>query len=404
MKSTRPAGMLFIFITLLVDVIGLGIIIPVLPNLIQNLTGTDESGAAVWGGWLVGLYALMQFFFAPIMGALSDAYGRRPIILLSLLGLGLDYLLMAFAPNMIWLFVGRAVSGIMGASFSVAQAYIADISAPEKRAQNFGMMGAAFGLGFILGPVIGGILGNLEPHYPFVAAAILSLLNLAYGFFILPESHPKENRRPFELKRANPFSSLKNLSKHSGLIGLFIAFFFLYLAGFSVQSTWSFFGKFAFQWNADDIGYSLGAVGVLVSLVQGGLIRYTSKSLGDKKSILVGMIFSTVGLFLFSFATSGWMMYLFLVPYCLGGLATPALQSIISKQVPLNEQGEMQGTLSSLISITSFIGPLVMTSLFSVFSSSSAPFKFPGAAFFAGGICCIVALFIAMRTLKNKSL
>jgi DHA1 family tetracycline resistance protein-like MFS transporter len=396
--------MLFIFITLLVDVIGLGIIIPVLPNLIQNLTGTDESGAAVWGGWLVGLYALMQFFFAPIMGALSDAYGRRPIILLSLLGLGLDYLLMAFAPNMIWLFVGRAVSGIMGASFSVAQAYIADISAPEKRAQNFGMMGAAFGLGFILGPVIGGILGNLEPHYPFVAAAILSLLNLAYGFFILPESHPKENRRPFELKRANPFSSLKNLSKHSGLIGLFIAFFFLYLAGFSVQSTWSFFGKFAFQWNADDIGYSLGAVGVLVSLVQGGLIRYTSKSLGDKKSILVGMIFSTVGLFLFSFATSGWMMYLFLVPYCLGGLATPALQSIISKQVPLNEQGEMQGTLSSLISITSFIGPLVMTGLFSVFSSSSAPFKFPGAAFFAGGICCIVALFIAMRTLKNKSL
>ena len=404
MKSTRPAGMLFIFITLLVDVIGLGIIIPVLPNLIQNLTGTDESGAAVWGGWLVGLYALMQFFFAPIMGALSDAYGRRPIILLSLLGLGLDYLLMAFAPNMIWLFVGRAVSGIMGASFSVAQAYIADISAPEKRAQNFGMMGAAFGLGFILGPVIGGILGNLEPHYPFVAAAILSLLNLAYGFFILPESHPKENRRPFELKRANPFSSLKNLSKHSGLIGLFIAFFFLYLAGFSVQSTWSFFGKFAFQWNADDIGYSIGAVGVLVSLVQGGLIRYTSKSFGDKKSILVGMIFSTVGLFLFSFATSGWMMYLFLVPYCLGGLATPALQSIISKQVPLNEQGEMQGTLSSLISITSFIGPLVMTSLFSVFSSSSAPFKFPGAAFFAGGICCIVALFIAMRTLKNKSL
>jgi MFS transporter, DHA1 family, tetracycline resistance protein len=404
MKSTRPAGMLFIFITLLVDVIGLGIIIPVLPNLIQSLTGTDESGAAVWGGWLVGLYALMQFFFAPIMGALSDAHGRRPIILLSLLGLGLDYLLMAFAPNMIWLFLGRAVSGIMGASFSVAQAYIADISAPEKRAQNFGMMGAAFGLGFILGPVIGGILGNLEPHYPFIAAAILSLLNLAYGFFILPESHPKENRRPFELKRANPFSSLKNLSKHSGLIGLFIAFFFLYLAGFSVQSTWSFFGKFAFQWSADDIGYSLGAVGVLVSLVQGGLIRYTSKSLGDKKSILVGMIFSTVGLFLFSFATSGWMMYLFLVPYCLGGLATPALQSIISKQVPLNEQGEMQGTLSSLISITSFIGPLVMTSLFSVFSSSTAPFKFPGAAFFAGGMCCIIALFIAMRTLKNKSL
>lgn len=404
MKSTRPVGMLFIFITLLVDVIGLGIIIPVLPNLIQNLTGTDESGAAVWGGWLVGLYALMQFFCAPIMGALSDAHGRRPIILLSLLGLGLDYLLMAFAPNMIWLFIGRAVSGIMGASFSVAQAYIADISAPEKRAQNFGMMGAAFGLGFILGPVIGGILGNLEPHYPFVAAAILSLLNLAYGFFILPESHPKENRRPFELKRANPFSSLKNLSKHSGLIGLFIAFFFLYLSGFSVQSTWSFFGKFAFQWNTDDIGYSLGAVGVLVSLVQGGLIRYTSKSLGDKKSILIGMIFSTAGLFLFSFATSGWMMYFFLVPYCLGGLATPALQSIISKQVPLNEQGEMQGTLSSLISITSFIGPLVMTSLFSIFSSSSAPFKFPGAAFFAGGICCIVALFIAMRTLKNKSL
>jgi DHA1 family tetracycline resistance protein-like MFS transporter len=343
----------------------------------------------------------MQFFFSPLMGALSDSYGRRPIILISLLGLGLDYLLMALAPNITLLFIGRILSGIMGASFTVATAYIADVSTPEKRAQNFGMLGAAFGLGFILGPVIGGLLGNMGARFPFYAAAILSLLNFVYGVFILPESHPVENRRSFDWKRTNPFTSLKRLGQYKGFMGLIVAFFFLYLGSFAIQSTWSFFGKAQFHWDNADVGYSLGAVGVLISLVQGGLIRYTSRVWGPTKSIVIGMAFAAVGLILFSFANAGWMMYIILIPYCIGGISTPSLQGYMSNQVPLNEQGEMQGALSSMVSITAFLGPLIMTQTYAYFASDHAVVNFPGAAFMLGAIFTLLALVLTLRTLKK---
>jgi DHA1 family tetracycline resistance protein-like MFS transporter len=402
MLKARQPGMLFIFITILIDVIGLGIIIPVLPDLIASLTHSTITEAATWGGWLIGVYAFMQFFFSPMMGALSDSYGRRPIILISLLGLGLDYILMAVAPNITILFVGRVLSGIMGASFTVATAYIADVSTPEKRAQNFGMLGAAFGLGFILGPVIGGLLGNLGERIPFYAAAILSLLNFTYGVFILPESHPVENRRSFEWKRVNPFTSIKRLGKYKGFMGLIVAFFFASLGSFAIQSTWSFFGKAQFNWDNADVGYSLGAVGVLISLVQGGLIRYTSKVWGLTKSIVIGMAFATVGLILFSFANAGWMMYLILIPYCIGGISTPSLQGYMSNQVPLNEQGEMQGSLASMVSITAFLGPLIMTQTYSYFAGDNAVVRFPGAAFMLGALFTLLALILTLRTLKKN--
>jgi len=401
MLKARQPGMVFIFITILIDVIGLGMIIPVLPDLISSLTHSTITEAATWGGWLIGVYAFMQFFFSPMMGALSDLYGRRPIILISLLGLGLDYLLMAVAPNITLLFIGRILSGIMGASFTVATAYIADVSTPEKRAQNFGMLGAAFGLGFILGPVIGGLLGNMGERIPFYAAAILSLLNFAYGLFILPESHPVENRRSFDWKRTNPFTSLKRLGQYKGFMGLIVAFFFLYLGSFAIQSTWSFFGKAQFHWDNADVGYSLGAVGVLISLVQGGLIRYTSRVWGPTKSIVIGMAFAAVGLILFSFANAGWMMYIILIPYCIGGISTPSLQGYMSNQVPLNEQGEMQGALSSMVSITAFLGPLIMTQTYAYFASDHAVVNFPGAAFMLGAIFTLLALVLTLRTLKK---
>lgn len=401
MLKARQPGMAFIFITILIDVIGLGIIIPVLPDLIASLTHSTITEAATWGGWLIGVYAFMQFFFSPMMGALSDSEGRRPIILISLLGLGFDYLLMAVAPNITLLFIGRILSGIMGASFTVATAYIADVSTPEKRAQNFGMLGAAFGLGFILGPVIGGLLGNMGERIPFYAAAILSLLNFAYGLFILPESHPIENRRSFDWKRVNPFTSIKRLGQYKGMMGLIVAFFFLYLGSFAIQSTWSFFGKAQFNWDNADVGYSLGAVGLLISLVQGGLIRYTSRVWGPTKSIVIGMAFAAVGLILFSFANAGWMMYLILIPYCVGGISTPSLQGYMSNKVPLNEQGEMQGSLSSMVSITAFLGPLIMTQAYSYFASDEAVIRFPGAAFMLGALFTLLALVLTLRTLKK---
>jgi len=401
MLKARQPGMAFIFITILIDVIGLGIIIPVLPDLIASLTHSTITEAATWGGWLIGVYAFMQFFFSPMMGALSDSKGRRPIILISLLGLGFDYLLMAVAPSITLLFIGRILSGIMGASFTVATAYIADVSTPEKRAQNFGMLGAAFGLGFILGPVIGGLLGNMGERIPFYAAAILSLLNFAYGLFILPESHPIENRRSFDWKRVNPFTSIKRLGQYKGMMGLIVAFFFLYLGSFAIQSTWSFFGKAQFNWDNADVGYSLGAVGLLISLVQGGLIRYTSRVWGPTKSIVIGMAFAAVGLILFSFANAGWMMYLILIPYCIGGISTPSLQGYMSNKVPLNEQGEMQGSLSSMVSITAFVGPLIMTQTYSYFASDHAIISFPGAAFMLGAFFTLLALVLTLRTLKK---
>jgi MFS transporter, DHA1 family, tetracycline resistance protein len=397
----RKAAMGFIFFTLVIDVTGLGLIIPVLPKLIEQLIHGDVSEAAKWGGRLTAVYAIMQFLFSPVLGGLSDKFGRRPVLLFSLFGLGIDYLFLSFAPTLAWLFVGRAIAGIGGASFTTATAYIADISTNENRAQNFGMVGAAFGIGFIVGPVIGGLLGSLGPRIPFMVAAGLSLINFLYGYFVLPESLAKENRRAFDFKRANPLGSLMQLKKYPSLGGLIFSFILIYMASHAVQSNWSFFSIEKLHWSEKMIGISLGVVGVLVGLVQGVLIRYTNPKLGNNKSVYYGLLLYSVGLLLFAFASQTWMMFVFLIPYCLGGICGPALQSIISGNVPSNEQGELQGALTSLISLTSIFGPMLMTGLFSYFTGPKAPFHFSGAAFALGAVFMLVSAVIAYYTLEK---
>ncbi|MBS1596577.1 MAG: TCR/Tet family MFS transporter [Bacteroidetes bacterium] len=401
MKS-RNAAIGFIFVTLLIDTIGWGLIIPVMPDLISLLKHIPVNEASAEGGLLLFVYAFMQFLCAPIMGNLGDQYGRRPVLLFSLFGFGVDYLFLAFAPTFGWLFVGRAVAGITGASFTTAAAYIADISNAENRAKNFGMIGAAFGLGFIIGPAIGGLLSGFGLRAPFYAAAILTLLNWLYGYFILPESLSLDHRRPFEWKRANPFGALAHLRKYPAISGLIFSLILVYLAAHAVQSNWNYFTIYRFNWTPKMVGISLAVVGLLIALVQAGLIRIITPKIGDKRSIYLGLGLYSLGLFLFAFATQSWMMFVFLIPYCLGGIAGPALQATMSGHVPPNEQGELQGALTSLMSVTSIIGPLLMTNLFAYFTSDKAPFHFPGAAFLLGGILMLVSTFIAYNSLKSE--
>jgi len=403
MARNKKAALGFIFITVLIDVIGLGIIIPVVPDLIRQLTHKGLSRAAELNGLLTFAYAFMQFVCAPIMGNLSDRYGRRPVLLFALLGFGLDYLFQGFAPTLGWLFVGRIIAGMTGASFTTATAYIADVSEPEKRAQNFGLVGAAFGLGFIIGPALGGHLSVYGTRVPFFAAAVLSLLNCIYGYFILPESLPAERRRKFEWKRANPIGSLLQFKKYPSLSGLIVSIILVYLSAHAIQSTWLFYNMEKFHWNAQWGGYSLSFVGVMVALVQGVLIRIIMPKLGQERSVYVGLILYSIGFVLFAFATQGWEMFVFIIPYALGGIAGPALQGLISNQIPANEQGELQGGLTSLMSACAIFGPVLMTALFSYFTGKDAPFIFPGAPFIVGAVLTLTSAFLAYKNYrKNK--
>lgn len=400
-KDPKQAAIGFIFITMLIDITGWGIIIPVLPKLIEELIQGDISEAAKIGGWLTFAYAITQFVCAPLIGNLSDKYGRRPVILISLFGFGLDYLFLSVAPTIEWLFVGRIIAGITGASITTASAYIADVSTNENRAKNFGMIGAAFGVGFIIGPVIGGLLGSFGARVPFYAAAVLCLLNFVYGYFILPESLDKQHRRELDWKRANPVGALLNLKKYPQLIGLVSAIFILAVGSHAVQSNWSYFTMYQLHWDEKLVGISLGVVGILVGLVQGVLIRWTSRKLGNEKSIYLGMALYAIGMFLFAFATQTWMMFAFLVPYCLGGIAGPALQAVVSQDVPPSEQGEIQGTLTSLMSASSIVGPPLMAMIFYYFTHEGAPFQFAGAPFILGGILMLVSAVIAYFSFKK---
>ena len=399
MAQNRPA-VGFIFITLLIDVIGFGIIIPVLPKLIMHLSGADLSHAATIGGWLGFTYLFMQFLFAPVFGGLSDQYGRRPILLLSLFGFGMDYIFQAYAPTIGWLFVGRLFAGVLGSSFTTGAAYISDISTPEKRAQNFGLIGAAFGLGFIIGPAIGGFLGGYGPRAPFLAAAALALLNWLYGLLILPESLALENRRQFSWKRANPIGTLAQLRKFPVVSGLLISLLLLNVAAQSVQGAWSFYTMEKFKWDERLVGVSLSVVGLITAIVQGGLIRVIIPKLGQTRSVYVGLGLYSLGYLLFAFATQSWMMYAFLVPYCMGGIAGPALQGIISTQVPANEQGELQGGLTSLMTVAAFIGLPLVTAIFAYFTAPNHPVYFPGAAMLTSAFLTIISTGLAYRTLK----
>ncbi len=402
-KNQKSAAIGFIFITLLIDITGWGIVIPVVPQLIQELIHNDDlSVASQYGGWLSFVYASMQFVFASVLGGLSDKYGRRPIILFSLLGFSINFMIQALAPTIFWLFVGRIFSGITGASITTASAYIADISTDEDRAKNFGMIGAAFGLGFIIGPVLGGVLGSYGSRVPFYAASILCLVNFLYGIFVLPESLEKENRRPFNWRRANPVGSLLQLKRYPQILGLIVAMIFIYIAGHAVQTNWTYFTMYKFNWTEKLVGISLGVTGLMAALVQGYLIRFIQPKIGNEKSIIYGLMLYAIGMILFAFANESWMMFAFLIPYGLGGIAGPAIQSVISGEVPKNEQGELQGALASLVSLTSIVGPPLMTQTFYYFTHGSAPFLFPGAPFFLAFILMVISAFIAHYTFSKK--
>lgn len=402
MIQTKTPALVFIFLTMLLDVIGFGLVIPVMPALLEEITGGDLSTASTWGGFLMFTYAAMQFIFAPIIGALSDQYGRRPVILGSLFAFGIDFIVSGLAPNIGWFFLGRMVAGITGASFSSGMAYIADISPPEKRAQNFGLVGAAFGVGFIIGPLIGGLVSaKFGLRAPFFVASGMAMLNWLYGYFILPESLSPENRRPFTWKRANPIGALLYLKRYPSVQGLAVVLMLLYIAGHANQSTWTYITMKKFGWDALAVSYSLAFVGLAVGIVQGGLSRVLIPKLGPSNAVFVGVSLYVIGFIMFAFATDGWMMYAFMVPFAFGGLAGPSLQSIMSNQVPANAQGELQGTLTSLVSLTAIIGPLLMTGLFSWFTSAEAPVQFPGAPFLMGAALCLFSLMLGVRFLKN---
>ena len=400
----RKPALGFIFVTLFLDILGIGLIIPILPKLIEELSGGNVSAASSTYGWLAALYALMQFICAPVLGSLSDRFGRRPVILGSLLGSALDYLLLAFAPTLPWFFLGRIIAGITGANITAASAYIADISPPEKRAANFGIIGAAFGLGFIAGPALGGFLGNTSYglRVPFFVAAGLTAVNWLYGMFVLPESLVPEHRRSFTWGRANPVGSLLALKRFPVVLGLVETYFLSNLAHQVLPSTWVLYTGYRYHWTPKEVGASLAVVGIMAAIVQGGLARKIIPKLGERRSIILGFINGTIFMTAYGLATQGWMIYALLVVGSFGSIANPAIQGLISRGVPPNEQGAVQGSLSSLASVAGFIGPLVFTGLFGFFISPRAPVQVPGVAFFTGAGLILLALVLALRSFRKN--
>lgn len=394
----------FIFVTVLLDMIGFGIVIPVMPELIMDLTGEGISQAAIYGGWLLFVYGAMQFVFAPLIGNLSDRFGRRPVLLFSLLMFTLDYVLLGFAPTLAWLFVGRLLAGIAGATGATASAFVADVSPPEERAANFGLIGAAFGLGFIIGPVIGGVLGAYGPRVPFFGAAILAFLNLVYGLLVVPETLPHDQRRVFDLRRANPVGALLSMRRYPVVIGLFAAMVFYQLAHDANPSTWSYYTMLKFDWSEREVGYSLGFVGVMFAVVQGGLIRYLIPRMGEVRAGYFGLTTMTTGFLGFAFSTESWMMVVFIIPFTLGSVATAAARGIVSNAVPDNAQGELQGATTSLMSLTAIVAPLLMTQLFGLFSGDGAPVYFPGAPFLAAAALTLTSLVVFARVMRAQGL
>ncbi len=383
---------IFIFMTVFIDAMGIGLIMPVLPDLIEQLTNLTTSEAAIWGGYLSVVYASMQFIFSPTIGNLSDRFGRRPILLLSLAMLGINYLLMGLAGSIIILFIGRFLSGVAAATMATANAYMADISPPEKRIQNFGLLGAAFGMGFIVGPAIGGLIGELGVRAPFYAAAILSLLNCLYGFFVIPETLNEDRRRPFEWKRANPLGSFKQMAQMPKVFWFLITMFFFSLGHFVYPAVWNFFAKEAFDWGSSEIGLSLAAVGVCFAIVQGLLIRRILPKFGAVKTALIGFIASITSLSFMAFITDGWMAYALLPLTGFGALIAPAMNGIMSNMISENTQGELQGAVASINGISLVISPFIMTQLFSYFGNSEANIYFPGAPFLLAALLMTIAL------------
>ena len=399
----RRAALTFIFVTVMVDMLAFGIIIPVLPHLIVQLIGGSIAQAAVWSGAFGALFMLMQFVFSPVQGALSDRYGRRTVILISSFGLGIDFVLMALAPSLWLLFVGRAISGVCAASFSTANAYIADITPKEKRAAAFGTLGAAFGIGFIIGPALGGFLGHLSIRLPFWIAGALSLINFAYGLFVLPESLPKEKRSPrFDWRHANPFGAVVLLRRYPQVFGLATVYFLINLAQFSLNSTYVLYTDYRYGWGPQAVGYTLGLVGLCSGLVQAVLVRRLMPKLGERRMILAGLVLCIVGYVFFGFSSAAWMFLLGIPFLCLGGLSGPPAQAMMTHQVDPHEQGRLQGALTSLASLAGIFGPALFANLFALFISDHAPVQhLPGAAFVLAALLLFAAALIAVRVMRH---
>jgi MFS transporter, DHA1 family, tetracycline resistance protein len=403
MSTTRTgsSAFVFVFIAVLVDSIGFGIILPVLPSLIMTLAHVNVAQAAEFGGWLAFAYALMQFFCAPVLGNLSDRFGRRPVLLFALLALGVDYLIMGSAPVVSWLFVGRIVAGMAGASFTPAYAYIADITPPEKRAQSFGLMGAAFGIGFILGPAIGGMLGIFGPRAPFFTAGAIALANTAFGFFALPESLPIESRRPFEWRRANPLGTLIQIRSHPVVLWLIGAVFLWQLGHQVLPSIWAFYTISKFQWTSAQVGYSLAFVGLVMAFAQGVLTRSLIPRLGgERPAAAVGMAFAILAYVGYAFATQGWMMYVVSASSMFFAMTYPSLNALMSQQIPHDAQGELQGAVASVYSLSAILGPPLMTQVFGLFSRTAARIYFPGAPFLAAALLTLASAALFARAMR----
>lgn len=401
-KPPRQAAIAFILLTLFIDILGIGIIIPVLPELIKELVGGDETVAAPYVGIIGATYALMQFIFAPVVGALSDRFGRRPVLLASMFGLGIDFLITGFAPTIVWLFLGRLVAGIMGASFTTANAYIADVSTAETRARNFGLVGVMFGLGFVVGPALGGLLGGISLRLPFFVSAGLALVNWLYGYFILPESLPPEERSELNLSKANPLGTILQLRAYPIVGGLTVAFVCTSLAQRGLENVWVLHSGYRYGWDEVANGWALCLVGFMALIVQGGLVRPVIKRFGERKTAVVATLISALAFLGYGLASEGWMVPCIIIFGSLGGLGGPAMQSLVAASVPSSEQGKVQGAVTSMISLTNIAAPLIFTAgLFSFFTSSAAPFQLPGAPFLVGSLLWLVASFVLVRVFRR---
>ncbi len=397
----RKPALIFIFITVVLDMLALGMVIPVLPKLVVTFAGGDTAHGAEIFGWFGTAWALMQFIFSPVLGALSDRFGRRRVILISNFGLGLDYILMALAPNLIWLFIGRIISGITAASISTSYAYIADVTPAEKRAGAFGFMGAAFGLGFIIGPGLGGVLGSIDPHLPFWVAAGLSLANALYGLFVLPESLPPEKRSAFSWRSANPLGAFKFLRGHGELFGLASVGFLSNLAHIVLNSTFVLYAAYRYQWTERDIGLALALVGVCGMIVQGGLVRPVVKRLGARQTLFIGLVAGFAGFVVAGIAPTGWAFICGIPLLSLWGLTGPAVQSLMTQRVSASEQGRLQGANSSLTGVAQMIGPGLFTYTFALFIGPKQPIHLPGAPFLLAGALLVLAIGLAIRSAQD---
>jgi MFS transporter, DHA1 family, tetracycline resistance protein len=398
--APRTAAVAFIFITVVFDVLALGIIIPVLPRLVEDFMGGNTGKAAEIYGLFGSVWALMQFVCSPLLGALSDRFGRRPVILLSNFGLGLDYILMALAPNLAWLFVGRVISGITGASFTTAGAYIADVTPPDQRAGSYGLIGAAWGLGFVLGPALGGLLGDLDPRMPFWVAAAMTLLNGIYGLFILPESLPVSLRRKFEWRRANPLGSLKLLRSHHELIGLASVNFLYFLAHQVLPSVFVLYAGHRYGWDAKAVGLTLAGVGICNIAVQAGLVKPITWKLGERRVLLGGLFLGAAGFAVYGLANSGTTFLLAVPVFALIGLYSPAAQQMMTRRVGPSEQGELQGANSSVMGIAGLLGPGLFTLTFAWFIRPTS-WRIPGAPFLLAALLMVIAMLVAWRVTRQ---